>query len=57
MNSLKLKINNFQPNSTEQGINILKNTIIKPDRIKVWLNKPLASKSKRVKTIIGIVYE
>lgn len=46
---------NFQ--TTEEGLTFLREYLIKPDKIKVWMNKPIPNKTKREKEIMEYIYE
>ena len=55
----KLKFSTKPPvlSSNKEAIEFLKAYLIKPTKIKVWLNKPILGKNKKVKAILDYIYE
>jgi DNA repair protein RadD len=55
----KLKFATQVPNivTNEDGFEFLSNYLIKPSKVKIWLNKPVPGKTSRRKQILSYVYE
>lgn len=46
-----------QPKSNQEAFDKLNSDLTKPDRIKVWMNKPVRGKTTKVKDIMEVIYD
>lgn len=46
-----------KPSTNDEALALLEEKMRKPDKIKVWMNKPVAGKDKKYKEIMEVIYE
>lgn len=54
---LKFDTDDIEIHDNDQAYELLKNNLIKPDKIKVWMNKPVQGKTKKQREIVDYIYE